>query len=108
MNERTNTPFKALFSRCRSSSYHPGHSFHRRVDLLGSPKIGIHQPRAASWFGLEKPLFNVYSLWGMIWVDGLHYSPMAFLLMTAAFRAMDPRRGVRDHERGDIFQVAWN
>jgi iron(III) transport system permease protein len=26
----------------------------------------------------------------MIWVDGLHYSPVAFLLMTAAFRAMDP------------------
>jgi iron(III) transport system permease protein len=26
----------------------------------------------------------------MIWVDALHYSPMAFLLMTAAFRAMDP------------------
>ena len=27
---------------------------------------------------------------GMIWVDGLHYSPIAFLLMTAAFRSMDP------------------
>ena len=26
----------------------------------------------------------------MIWVDGLHYSPMAFLLMSAAFRGMDP------------------
>ena len=26
----------------------------------------------------------------MVWVDGLHYSPMAFLLMSAAFRAMDP------------------
>jgi iron(III) transport system permease protein len=26
----------------------------------------------------------------MIWVDGLHYSPMAVLLMTAAFRSMDP------------------
>jgi iron(III) transport system permease protein len=35
-------------------------------------------------------LINVYSMWGMIWVDALHYSPMAFLLMTAAFRAMDP------------------
>jgi iron(III) transport system permease protein len=34
--------------------------------------------------------FNVYTMWGMIWVDGLHYSPMAFLLMTAAFRSMDP------------------
>ena len=33
---------------------------------------------------------NIYSIPGMIWVDGLHYSPMAFLLMTAAFRAMDP------------------
>jgi iron(III) transport system permease protein len=33
---------------------------------------------------------NVYSMGGMIWVDALHYSPMAFLLMTAAFRAMDP------------------
>ena len=26
----------------------------------------------------------------MIVVDGLHYAPIAFLLMTAAFRAMDP------------------
>ena len=42
------------------------------------------------WLGLEEPLFDIYSLPGMIWVDGLHYSPMAFLLMTAAFRAMDP------------------
>jgi len=27
---------------------------------------------------------------GMIFVDGMHQSPLAFLLMTAAFRAMDP------------------
>jgi iron(III) transport system permease protein len=33
---------------------------------------------------------DIYSMAGMIWVDGLHYSPMAFLLMTAAFRSMDP------------------
>ena len=33
--------------------------------------------------------FNIYTMAGMIWVDGLHYSPMAFLLMTAAFRSMD-------------------
>ena len=33
---------------------------------------------------------NIYTMAGMIWVDGLHYSPMAFLLMTAAFRSMDP------------------
>jgi iron(III) transport system permease protein len=33
---------------------------------------------------------DIYSLGGMIWVDGLHQSPLAFLLMTAAFRSMDP------------------
>ena len=44
--------------------------------------------------------FNIYTMAGMIWVDGLHYSPMAFLLMTAAFRSMDPvARGVGDDER---------
>src|SRR6202007_714832 len=58
--------------------------------LLGIPKIGIINLALQNWFGLERPLFNVYCLWGIICVDGLHYSPMAFLLMTAAFRAMDP------------------
>ena len=41
-------------------------------------------------FGLTEPIFNVYSMTGMILVDGLHYTPIAFLLMTAAFRSMDP------------------
>ena len=41
-------------------------------------------------FGTDFVFVNVYSLPGMACVDGLHYSPMAFLLMTAAFRAMDP------------------
>ena len=52
--------------------------------------------------------FNIYSMWGMIWVDGLHYSPMAFLLMTAAFRSMDPSLEESAMMSGaSIFQVAW-
>src|SRR2546428_208415 len=44
----------------------------------------------------------------MIWVDGLHYSPMAFLLMAAAFRAMDPALEESATMSGaNIFQVAW-
>jgi iron(III) transport system permease protein len=34
--------------------------------------------------------FNVLSVWGMIWVEGLHLAPLVFLLMVAAFRSMDP------------------
>jgi iron(III) transport system permease protein len=91
MNERTNTPFKTLFFALSIIPLViPGVLFTIAWILLGSPKIGILNLALQDWFGLEKPLFNVYSLWGMMWVDGLHYSPMAFLLMTAAFRAMDP------------------
>ncbi len=86
----------------------PGILFTVAWILLGSPKIGIINLALQHWFGLEQPLFNVYSLAGMIWVDGLHYSPMAFLLMTAAFRAMDPSLEESATMSGaNIFQVAW-
>ena len=91
MNERTNTPFKSLFfALSLIPLVIPGILFTVAWILLGSPKIGIVNLTLQSVFGLSGPVFDIYSMWGMIWVDGLHYSPMAFLLMTAAFRAMDP------------------
>ena len=108
MNERTNTPFKALFFALSIIPLViPGILFTVAWILLGSPKIGILNLALQDWLGIEKPLFNVYSLWGMIWVDGLHYSPMAFLLMTAAFRAMDPSLEESATMSGaNVFQVA--
>ena len=91
MNERTNTPFKALFfALSLIPLVIPGILFTVSWILLGSPKIGLINLALQKVFDTEAVLINVYSLWGMIWVDALHYSPMAFLLMTAAFRAMDP------------------
>jgi iron(III) transport system permease protein len=109
MNERTNTPFKALFfSLSIIPLIIPGVLFTVAWILLGSPKIGIINLVLQNALGLEQPPFDVYSLWGMIWVDGLHYSPMAFLLMTAAFRAMDPSLEESATMSGaNIFQVAW-
>src|SRR5262245_22459995 len=91
MNERTNTPFKGLFFALSVIPLIiPGILFTVAWILLGSPKIGIVNLMLQKLFDTDTVFFNVYSLWGMIWVDGLHYSPVAFLLMTAAFRAMDP------------------
>ncbi|HKA45516.1 MAG TPA: iron ABC transporter permease [Burkholderiales bacterium] len=91
MNERTNTPFKRLFfGLALVPLIIPGILFTVSWIMLGSPKIGILNLWLQRWFDTDYVFFNVYSLWGMIWVDGLHYSPMAFLLMTAAFRSMDP------------------
>ncbi len=91
MNERTNTPFKRLFfGLALVPLIIPGILFTISWIMLASPKIGIFNLVLQSWFGTDYVFFNVYTMWGMIWVDGLHYSPMAFLLMTAAFRSMDP------------------
>jgi iron(III) transport system permease protein len=91
MNERTNTPFKSLFFALSIIPLIiPGILFTVAWILLGSPKIGLINLALQHLFDTEMVFFNVYSMWGMIWVDALHYSPMAFLLMTAAFRSMDP------------------
>jgi iron(III) transport system permease protein len=109
MNERTNTPFKGIFfALSLIPLVIPSILFTVSWILLASPQIGIVNLVTQSWLGLEEPLFDIYSLRGMMWVDGLHYSPMAFLLMTAAFRAMDPSLEESATMSGaGIFQVAW-
>ena len=91
MNERTNTPCKGLFFALSIIPLIiPGILFTVAWILLGSPKIGLINLMLRGIFDTDAVFFNVYSMWGMIWVDALHYSPIAFLLMTAAFRSMDP------------------
>jgi iron(III) transport system permease protein len=36
------------------------------------------------------PVVNVYSMWGMVFVEALLWSPFGFLLLAASFRSMDP------------------
>ena len=108
MNERTNTPFKTLFYALSIIPLIiPGILFTVAWILLASPKIGIVN-LVLRQFGVDDPLFDIYSMWGMIWVDGLHYSPMAFLLMSAAFRSMDPALEESAMMSGaNVLQVAW-
>jgi iron(III) transport system permease protein len=109
MNERTNTPFKSLFfALSLLPLVIPSILFTVAWILLASPQIGILNQLLQGWLGLEQPPFDIYSMGGMIWVDGLHYSPMAFLLMSAAFRAMDPSLEESATMSGaSVWQVAW-
>ena len=91
VNERTDTPFKRLFfALSLVPLVIPGVLFVVAWMLLGSPRIGLVNVALRALFGSEGIFVNVYTLPGMALVDGLHYSPMAFLMMSAAFRAMDP------------------
>jgi iron(III) transport system permease protein len=109
MNERTNTPFKTLFyGLALLPLIIPSVLFTVSWILLASPKIGILNLLLKDLLGLDHHVFDIYSIWGMIWVDGLHYSPMAFLLMSAAFRAMDPALEESAMMSGaNVLQVAW-
>ncbi len=109
MNERTNTPFKRLFYGLSIIPLIiPSILFTVAWILLASPKIGILNLVLKDFVGFEHHVFDIYTLWGMIWVDGLHYSPMAFLLMSAALRAMDPALEESAMMSGaSVLQVAW-
>jgi iron(III) transport system permease protein len=76
--------------------------------FLGSPKIGIINLVVRYAFHTNGAFINIYSIPGMIWVDGLHYSPVAFLLMSAAFRSMDPSLEESAMMSGaNLLQIAW-
>jgi iron(III) transport system permease protein len=59
-------------------------------DLLLSPRVGYVNIAIRGVFGLggQGP-FNVYSMLGMICVQSINLVPVTFLLLSAAFRAMD-------------------
>jgi iron(III) transport system permease protein len=56
--------------------------------FLADPRIGVLNQHIIE--PVTGHSFNVLSRAGMIWVEGLHLSPLVFLLMAAAFRSMDP------------------
>ncbi len=87
---RTDAPFKGLFfAASLVPLIVPGVLYAVAWIFLGDPDIGLVNTL------VFKPLlgtapFDVFSLWGMVWVQGLHLAPVAFLLMVSAFKGMDP------------------
>ena len=87
---RTDTPFKGLFfAASLVPLIVPGILYTASWIFLGDPGIGLINTLVFEPLLGRSPV-NVFSIWGMIWVQGLHLAPVAFLLMVAAFRAMDP------------------
>jgi iron(III) transport system permease protein len=58
--------------------------------LLVSPRAGFINKGLMAAFGLQSAPFNIYSLPGMIFVEGLRTVPTAFLMLVPLLRSMDP------------------
>ena len=57
---------------------------------LLNPRVGSLNMFIQKIFGLSEPIFNIYSVWGMIWVLTCFYYPYAFITISRAMEKMDP------------------
>jgi iron(III) transport system permease protein len=89
--ERTDMPFKALvYAGVPMTLAVPGMLQAMAWVLLLSPRIGFLNQGLMDVFGLQTMPLNIYSLWGMVFVEGLRLVPTAFLMLIPLLRSMDP------------------
>ena len=88
--ERTNTPLKGLAWLTAIISLGTPYVLYVGAWLLLLGKAGPVNQLWREWTGGFDPLVNVYSLPGMILVEGLLWSPLVFLLIGASLRSFNP------------------
>lgn len=89
LHARTDIPFKGLlFTISILPLAMPPLLYATAWIFLASPTTGLFNEIINAVTG-SSPL-NAYSMWSMVWVQGTHLSPLAFLFMTGAFASMDP------------------
>ena len=89
--ERTNMPFKSLFfALTLARMMIPGVIGTIAWIFLLGPRNGMVNRLFMQTFGLQEAPLDIFTIQGMIFVEGLALTPLSFLLMGAAFRSMDP------------------
>src|SRR5262249_16219156 len=89
--ERTNTPLARLIGFLLIGRIIiPGILIAISWILIASPNIGLFNQLVLQATGVRN-VVNIYSFWGMVWVQALEMVPLIYLLLSAAFQAMDPR-----------------
>jgi iron(III) transport system permease protein len=89
--ERTNMPGKIwVYAGVPMTLAVPGMLQAMAWVLLLSPRIGFINKSLQSMFELDQAPINIYSLGGMIFLEGLRLVPTAFLMLVPLMRSMDP------------------
>jgi len=58
--------------------------------VLLNPRVGLINLLLKELLGLEGSPLNIYSMWGMVFVEALITTPLAFLIISAGLYSMDP------------------
>jgi iron(III) transport system permease protein len=88
--ERTNTPGRKYVLGVAIISLGVPSVLYTVAFLLILGKTGPINQILMALIGTKEPVFNVYSLFGMILVQGIEASPLCYLLLSAVFRNNDP------------------
>ena len=76
--------------------------------VLLSPRTGLINRFLMEMFGLREAPLNIYSLWGMVFVEALITAPLAFLIVSASLYSMDPALEESARVAGSSnIQIAW-
>jgi iron(III) transport system permease protein len=90
MTERSNVPWKgAVYTCILVPMIVPGLLTTVGWIMLFGRRSGVLNLIATQYLGFDQPI-EIYNMPGMIWVQGTDQIPLAFLLLAAAFRSMDP------------------
>lgn len=90
LNTRTNIPFKPVFTVLSIVPMMIPHLlFSVSWALLLNPSNGLANLVLQDLFGLDSAPLNIYSLWGMILVEGLLNMPIAYLIIAPAMASFD-------------------
>ena len=88
--ERTDFPMKtAVFTMMTMGLVVPGFAVAIGWQMLLHSRIGIINQWLVSALGIASSPFDVGTLFGMGWVQGLSLAPVAFVMTAVVFRSMD-------------------
>ena len=87
---RTDSPLRGLGYFTAFASFGTPFILYTIGWLLILGKAGPVNSWLRVFFDHSGPVVNVYSMWGMVFVEALLWSPFVFLLLAASFRSMDP------------------
>ena len=89
--ERTDLPGKpAVFTAMTIGLLIPNFTVAMGWIFLTQPRIGILNRWAMDLFALSEAPFDIATIWGMGWVEGLALTPLTFVMIASLFRLMDP------------------
>ncbi|MGE5218861.1 MAG: ABC transporter permease [Chloroflexota bacterium] len=106
---RTNAPLRRLFELTAIvPNIFPPVMLAVSWTVLLSPRTGLINRLLMEIFNLAEAPLSIYSLWGMIFVEALITTPLAYLMVSASLYSMDPSLEESARVAGSSnVQIAW-